>query len=125
MAQGRLQLDPFFALVRLTAQGRLQLDPFFATVRLTAQGRLQLDPFFALRIARPLFVRGCWFLKLLVVSLALRFGFIATSFNYFAHCCFVFPLSLVSLYFLDCFPSPPLFLMSSLVGGGFYLYRVL
>ena len=52
MAQGRLQLDPIFALVPLTAQGRLQLDPFFALVRLVALGRLQLDPFFALvRIA--------------------------------------------------------------------------
>ena len=48
MAQGRFQLDPFFASVRLTAQGRFQLDPFFASVRLTAQGRFLLHPFFAL-----------------------------------------------------------------------------
>ena len=58
------------------AQGRLQLDPFFALARLTAQGRLQLDPFFALRIARPLFVRGCWILKLLVVALRVYIYFI-------------------------------------------------
>ena len=75
------------------AQGRLQLDPFFALARLTAQGRLQLDPFFALRIARP-FLDYC------------ASGLCLPHFNYFAHRCFVFPLFLVSLYLLDYFLSP-------------------
>ena len=93
-ALGRLQLDPFFALFRSVVLGRLQLDPLS---RLTFQGRLQLDPFFALRIARP-------FLDYCASVLCLP------HFNYFAHRCFVFPLFLVSLYPLDCFLSPPLFL---------------
>ena len=129
-AQGRLQLDPFFALVRIAALGRLQLDPFSALVRSAALGRLQLDPlfrpcpfnisreittrslFFALRIARP-FLDYC------------ASGLCLPHFNYFAHRCFVFPLFLVSLYLLDCFLSPPLFLAILLSWRRIYLYQVL